>query len=331
MRIDIFFDEFINSESLRYDTDLRKTAKALLKGSKPYSLTKMPEFGESEYLAENIKSSVKAAPRGKDSAIRAYKAFVSFLRQKGVEVEVTFPPIPIENSFERQMYIAKYLQDEKAKISELEDILWVSGRTIDQDLQRLYRGSADPIQVCGRPFFIPGGERANGQIRTPSTAHPLFLTENLTQIIVMLKGLRIMAENPIYTRYAEATAADIWQQLSDYAKKRIHFVLRELLPDDLSWYEKLEVSYEKFVTERDCSVNGNVLLDCFKNDKAFCVEYRGDDGDVTFYDDCHVIPGSHKYSGNGISVEVNCRQGVKTLESDRVVRSAYSVEELAAD
>ena len=115
MRIDIFFDEFISSKSLRYDTDLRKTAKALLKGSKPYSLTKMPEFGESEYLAENIKSSVKAAPRGKDSAIRAYKAFVSFLFQKGVEVEVTFPPIPIENSFERQMYIAKYLQDEKVR------------------------------------------------------------------------------------------------------------------------------------------------------------------------------------------------------------------------
>ena len=331
MIIDVYFDEFISSKSLRYDTDLRKTAKTLLKGNKPYSLTQMPGFEESEYLAENIKTSVKAAPRGKDSAIRAYKAFVSFLRQKDVEVNVAFPPIPIENSFERQMFIAKYLQDENAKISDLEDILWVSNRTIDQDLQRLYRGSADPIQVCGRPFFIPGGERVKGQMRTPSTAHPLFLTENLTQVIVMLKGLRIMAENPIYTRYAEATAADIWQQLSSYARRRICFILSELLPDDLHWYEKLGGSDGTFVTERDCSVKGNVLVDCLKNGKAFCVEYREDDGGVIFYDDCHIVPGSYQFSGHSISVEVNSRQGKKTLESGRIVRSAYSVEELVAD
>ena len=228
------------------------------------------------------------------------------------------------------MFIAKYLQDENAKISDLEGILWVSNRTIDQDLQRLYRGSADPIQVCGCPFFIPGGERVKGQMRTPSTAHPLFLTENLTQVIVMLKGLHIMAENPIYTRYAEATAADIWQQLSGYAKRRICFVLSELLPDDLHWYEKLSGSDGSFVTERDCSVKGNVLVDCLKNGKAFCVEYRDDDG-VIFYDDCHIVPGSYQFSGRSISVEVNSRQGKKTLESDRIVRSAYSVEELVAD
>ena len=48
MIIDIYFDEFISSKSLRYDTDLRKTAKTLLKGNKPYSLTQMPGFEESE-------------------------------------------------------------------------------------------------------------------------------------------------------------------------------------------------------------------------------------------------------------------------------------------
>ena len=48
MIIDVYFDEFISSKSLRYDTDLRKTAKTLLKGNKPYSLTQMPGFEESE-------------------------------------------------------------------------------------------------------------------------------------------------------------------------------------------------------------------------------------------------------------------------------------------
>ena len=191
MRIDIYFDEFIKSFSPKYDKDLRKTAKTLLKGNKEYCLPQRPGFEESEYLGDNIRDSVKMLPRGKDSAIKVYKRLVAFLRKKGIDISVSFPPIPIDSSFERQMFIAKYLQGEDAQTGDLERKLWVSNRTIDQDLQRLYRGSEDPIQVCGRPFFIPDSNRVKGRIRSASTAHPLFLTENLTQVIIMLKGLRM--------------------------------------------------------------------------------------------------------------------------------------------
>ncbi len=330
MKIDIYFDEFIETFSTRYNKDIRKTAKKLLKGNNEYCLPEMPGFEESEYLGINIKESVRKIPRGKDSAISVYKKLTDFLREKGVEVSVTFPPVPVDISFERQMFIAKYLQDEDAHVRDLEDLLWVSDRTIDQDLQRLYRGSDDPIQVCGRPFFIPDSERVRGQIRSASTAHPLFLTENLTQVIIMLKGLRIMADNPLYTSYAEASAADIWQQLSDYAKKRIRFVLSELLPEDLSWYETLEEKTDSFYTERRCSVNGDVWLDCMKNGKSFCVEYRTDGGTV-FYEDCRFVPHSYRRKKNGIVIEVDCRQGRKSLDSDHVIRSSYSAEELLAD
>lgn len=328
MRIDCYFDDFI--ESLRYSRDLQKTARNLLKGKKSYCLPQMPGYEESEYLDANIRDSVKALPRGKDTAVSVYKKLVLFLKTKGIDVSAVFPPVPIDSSFERQMFIAKYLQDEDARIEHLEDILWVSERTVSQDLQRLYRGAGDPIQICGRPFFIPDSKREKGQIRSASTVHPLFLAENLTQVIVMLKGLRHMAENPVYARYAEATASDIWQQLSDYAKKRIHFVLTELLPEDLTWYEGLQDRNDHFITERDCSVNGNVWMDCIKNGKPFFVEYR-EDGGTVFYEDCIFIPRSLQSSDEEIIIEVQSRQGIKTLQSSRVIRSVYSIEELISD
>ncbi len=328
MRIDIFFDEFINTK-FRMEKDLRKTAKELLTGSKPCDLPAMSSYQDSDCLGVNIRESVRMLPRGKETAIEVYRRFVAFLQEKGVEVSVDFPPIPIENSFERLMFIAKYLQDEDAKISDLPDILWVSERTIDDDLLRL-RGEKDPIQVCGRSFFIPESDRSKGRLRSASTAHPLFLTENLTQVIIMLKGLRAMSENPLYARYAEATAADIWQQLSDYAKKRIHYVLGELMPEDLGWYESLEPCGDSFSSETQCSVSGNVWLDCMKNDKPFFAEYQ-EDNKTVFYKNCRFVPGSYRATNTGIVFNVECDDGLRTIESDRIIRSAYTIEELLAD
>ena len=123
--------------------------------------------------------------------------------------EIDFPPIPVSNTFERLMFIAKYLQGKDSKISDLPDILWVSNRQIETDLSRL-RGLDDPIQVCGKKFYIPDTEREDGRITFQSTAHPVFLAENLTQILIMLKGLKAMAENPMFRPYAESSAKEIW-------------------------------------------------------------------------------------------------------------------------
>ena len=330
MRIDCFFDEFIRTFSPKYEKDLRKTAKTLLLGEKEYCLPKMAGFEESEYLSESIRESVKKVPRGKDNAIKVYRRLVAFLREKGIESSVVFPPIPVDSSFERQMFIAKYMQGESAHISDLVNLLWVSDRTIDQDLQRLYRTSDDPIQVCGRPFFIPDSTRVKGKIRSASTAHPIFLTENLTQVIIILKGLRVMAENPLYSRYATASAADIWQQLSDYAKGRIRLVLSDLMPEDLTWYENLESQNDSFYSEYQCSVNGNVWLDCIKNEKSFFVEYRTDTGTV-FYKNCRFVNRSFHQEDGVIVIDVDCDKGRKTIRSDRVIRSTYSCEELLTE
>ena len=333
MNISVYITEFVKKNH-RYKS-YSKIYKTVLTGGKPYSMSSQAGYQESAYLPYTIKSCVQAYTSNKDTAIELFKDFVSFLEGKGVDVpQVSFPPVPVSNTFERLMFIAKYLQGEDSRISKLPDILWVSDRQIETDLGRL-RGMDDPIQVCGKKFFIPDTERKSGRLNFQSTAHPLFLAENLTQILVMLKGLKEMSKDPLYRFYAEETAGEILEQLSDYAKGRIRFVMQELMPEDFSWYESLQLPKDSnhFRTEEAVSRIHNhgagVMLDCIKNGKSFCVEYQEKDN-IRLYKDCVMeVGGCH--AGNRPGIIVNCSAGRVRLLIDNVIRSAYTVEELTAE
>lgn len=329
MDITPFFEDFIKKSK---NKPYKKICRSLLLGGKSYSLNSKAGFEKSENLGGLIKECVTEYTHDKDSAISMFKAFVLYLQRNGVDVQVDFPPIPVSNTFERLMFIAKYLQDSSHFITDLPDLLWVSSRTVEEDLRRL-RGQIDPIQVCGKEFHITDTVREDGRLYFLSTAHPLFLAENLTQVLIMLKGLKEMSANPLYEQYAMQTASDIWMQLSDYAKERIHFVLSDLLPDDYAWYASLEKPViTGFYTEEMCSRVGNtgvsVMLDCMKNQKDFCVEYETEDGTV-FYKGCQFIEQSYKAAP--ASIDVECSKGRVTLLFDKVIRSAYTAEELTAE
>lgn len=324
MDITPYIEDFTKKKrapSFLYDM---KTVRSLLKGNNEAALIKQESYENSEYLAYNIKSSVRAYSRNKDIAIHIYKDFLEFLKEKsGVEISVNFPPISISNTFERLMFIAKYLQDPRHKVSKLPDLLWVSQRTINEDIKRLRGDHDDPIQICGKVFTIDDMEKHRDMVCFPSTAHPLFLTPNLTQVLVTLKGLKTMAGDPLYAEYAKLTATDIWEQLSDYAKTRVHFVLSEIVPEDLEWYENLrKTDNEHFHSEVQCS-GTNVVLDCIKNGKTFCIEYDGENG-ICIYNQCNFVP--HSYDGK--SIEISSEYGHVRIALDKVMRSAYTVEEL---
>ena len=295
----------------------------LLVGKQDYSFTNQTAYEDPGSLGENIRKSVQGYTRDKDAAIRVYKSFLEFLEEKGISSDVHFPTIPISNSFERLMYIAKFLHDPERKISELSDELWQSSTTIQGDLSKLRGIDDDPIQIYGKVFKINETKRSKGKIASASTVHPLFLTPNLTQIIVMLKGLKAMSENRHYANYARNTAADIWEQLSDYAKKRIHYVLSDLMPDDLSWYESLERTDNHFCTEYECSVNNDVIVDTIKNGKT-CFVQAIEGNEPVIYHNCRIVSEYDDFT----RFKITSDEGEKMLTSDNYIRSAYTPEEL---
>ena len=244
-------------------------------------------------LTADMREIVMALPRGKETAIYWFREFWKYLKTQGVvEGAGKFPNINICNAFERRIFIAKYLQDPLHRIDDLEELLWVSKRTIEGDLQIL-RGNdpVESIQICGKKFVIPETNRSGNHLYMASTTHPLFLTSNLTQVITMLRGLKLLRADPALAAYSRTQAEAIWQQLSEYAKSRILYVTEHLLPDDLDWYYSLETNETKiFLSEKNCSHYGSsCVTDCLKNGKACYIEYRAHSIEPSvFYENCLV-------------------------------------------
>ena len=129
MNIENLIHDFVKLNRRRRSVPYHKICTTLLTGSRPYSLNSQPGYWESEYLPSNIRNSVMTYSSNKDTAIALYRNLIVFLAGKGVSVPpIAFPPIPISNTFERLMFIAKYLQDENNRISDLSSF----GKAVDQ-------------------------------------------------------------------------------------------------------------------------------------------------------------------------------------------------------
>ena len=325
MLIEDTIKEFLMEKGTKYLGYDKETIENLMIGNKEYSLIKINGLGElkAEELKESIKLSVKLYTRNKDRAIEIYKKYLNFLNTKKFHVDITFPPIPVSITFERIMFIAKYIQNPENKISDLKDVLWVGPRTIENDLAIL-KGIKNPIQVNGKRFVIEDIERSRGTVSMSSTAHPIFLTSNITQIIVTLKGLKLMSQNSAFKVYAEEMARSIWTQLSDYAKNRILYVMENLIPDELEGYKNLNIEKDdSFYNEIRCSSTegAGCVLDCLKNGKECFVEYQEIEK-TTFYENCKIL----KYLDDKIRIE--CKGKLFDLEISKILRSSYTLEEL---
>ncbi|MDR1533745.1 MAG: hypothetical protein LBU64_01400 [Planctomycetota bacterium] len=242
-------------------------------------------------LAHSIGESLRGAPN-KKAARTVYEAFIAYLRGRHSLVpEIDWPPVDAGNRFERILFIAKYLQDPENDIHSLADILKVSERTIEDDLRILRGRGEDYLQVSGRIFKIGGMERRRGRVEFDSTAHPLFLIPNLTQAILLLEGLRAMSLRQPNREAARRTAAEIWNQLSAYAKARIRRVREKLFPGGAEWYEELESmdGEEGFLSEAACGRLGrNVVMDCLKNGKSCLLRFRENREESKFYENCRI-------------------------------------------
>lgn len=326
-------EKFLSSKNNYYGFE-KSTVVNLILGSKDKPsifITELDECYTSSYFNEkayvySVKEAVLAYSSKKDSAITIFKLLTAFIeRTLGIAISIEYPPIPVSNSFERLMFIAKYLQDEKSNIKDLPDILWVNERTIEADLAKLRGYDGDPLQICGKEFVIDDDniDRADGFVHFKSTVHPFFLTCNLTQVIGILKVLDELAKKDEWRGYIEPLSNQIWQQLSEYGKNRARFVLNELMPNDSDLIEKLDAAIDNtFYSECMCTnIGSNALMESMKNGKSCYIEYK--DGDHTMFYENVIIK---RYESEGYVVEVNGRE--LFLNAKDIVRSADSKDKM---
>ncbi len=307
----------------RKEAEFKKKIDALYE--KYYEIAGSYEY-DSDTYALATQELVSGLMSNKDTFIAVYKTYNQFMYDEyGLEINISYPPIPVSNTFERLMFIAKYLQNKDNKVSDLESILWSSDRTIEKDLAKLQDNDGDPLQVCGQKFVINGIERSRGHVTFESTAHPFFLTCNLTQVIAALEGLRMMSERQEFYGYAMPMARNIWKQLSDYGKQRIFDVMGTLLSTDTVWYKSLDREEERaYQTEKECCVTGgDILMYCLKgNEERLCnIEYK-DGKNSEFLTDVKVI----NYNEDGWRVCVDGKERI--LKPQRIIKSSFHKENM---
>ena len=125
------------------------------------------------------------------------------------------------------------------------------------------------ISVMDQELRLSDVQLHNRKVTAVSTMHPLFLAQNLTQIICMLEGLRRMENNWVMSSYARNTAVSIWCQLSQYARERIRGTLVDLMGLDAGWYERISHEAEMhsgtmFYNEAEASDQYGLLMYAMK-------------------------------------------------------------------
>ena len=330
------FQDVINnfiSKKSKYRGFEQKTVRNLLLGSeeKPavfwnetadiHSSVVFNQYEKDVYCVA-IKQSVISYSNTKDSAIAIYKKLTEYVeKEMECTIQIDYPPIPVSNTFERLMFIAKFFHDGERSVEELKNLLWVGDRTIADDLAKLRGKDNDPLQVCGKKFTIEGMERSKGKTSFKSTVHPFFLTCNLTQVMAMLKGLDTLSDQPEWRGYVKPLSNQIWQQLSDYGKERIKTVLMELMPEEAGLIERLDMNLKNsFLTESYCSSLGdNAIFESMKGGGPCFVEYKTRDGSE-FLENVEVL----QLNSDTCTVKVNGQERI--LKRERIIRSAMCKE-----
>ena len=193
-----------------------------------------------------------------------YCQYIKFLnKEKGMSIE----KLPrYYSELERRLEIIKRIHNgsNASEISDMAYELLLDESNIRRDLRIISDGE---MSVMGQRVKVEYHQQydKNGEECILSTAHPLFLVQNLEQIIALLNGLKYSYEIYGYKEYARETAISIWMQLSDYATNRILNELpKEELKIDIDWYKMIddEAEERKIKLEEE-----DYIIDSFKTEE----------------------------------------------------------------
>ena len=216
----------------------------------------------------------------KDAAHEVYSKYIDYMNanyfkgeSKGLQIE-ELPSYYSE--LERRLLIAKKMHEE-FNIEDVAKEFLVSERTIKKDLSALQNGEIEVLNQKLQVEYQKDGEH----IQLKSKAHPLFLVENLTQVIAILNGFSYARRDYGYHEYAKETAVSIWMQLSDDAKNRIQNVLVDKLNLNKSWYDEISREAEReYMFKKEEDFLSDRYLDICKNGKNCIIQYQDDNGEI---------------------------------------------------
>lgn len=177
---------------------------------------------------EILRRSVSALNNGKLTALQRYRLFIKWLSVKtNTEIKINWPTADISNRFERLIAIVRLLQNmppksENEAVLFLSEKLWVTDRTIREDIKNLREGN-DLYQysALNQAFGIEGMSASAQPIRFLSSVHPMLLLENMTGVILLIESLLEKAQHSIYHDSCMVTALHVWSQLTEYAKTKV--------------------------------------------------------------------------------------------------------------
>ena len=219
-------------------------------------------------VATAIRETVKANTTSKSETIARCKGFIGWLEgQTGESYAIQWPPADVGNRFERIIYIMRTLQTEQTNVAEyLSDKLWVSTRTIEDDLAVMMNEDRTVDgTLLGESLYVNGFTRGRGTVEFVSTIHPVLLLENLTCITLTLHALLEKADAPEQHDWLMMTARHIWRQLTDYAKGRVVEVTSQKYGETSEVFGRLAeldltLESEGFVTESEARVAASSKL-----------------------------------------------------------------------
>ncbi len=181
------------------------------------------------HMDEMVLSSQGDKRRSGEMVLRFYD-FLARRYQHDFDSELSQVQL-IDNPTERQIEMVKYLHQPRSR-AEVARQFGLESRTIRKDLQQLAQGT----RFLGVELKTSFSGR---DLRYRSSLHPVFLVMDLSQAYALTVGLlKLLSPGSSQYAFYEQLAANVYAQLSDYAKDR----LKEQAPEEAGRLEALGLS-----------------------------------------------------------------------------------------
>ncbi len=329
--------EYTETTSLDHDK-----CQQLITGNHVFSLVQQEEMTDllnrkltknrptnllNQQLKEAIASSVIKIKKQKDKSFskECYTHLVDFINQKySFSIDLyNVKHLFIATPEERVVYLLRETERRKklGKTSSLTDIsqeLGCSRRALEKDIKKI---TEDGFKLLGLNIQLLEEEERVLDMR--STPHPIVLIQNITQILVLLEGLRSMENIQAYRSYARETALSIWNQLTEYAQNKVLDAIENFHEKSeimIQWYLDLgdEKTYnQRFISERRNS-QGDIrsqLLYYGKSGEGFNLIYKNKKNQEQIIHQCII----NRLDIEGETICVRSPQGEIEVEIDTII------------